>query len=212
MRAEHGAISAVGWDEQRRRLICATIGQATPRGLCGSGLISSVGTLFAVGGIDRAGKLRAGFPGVRRGEDEAEYVLAPASETALDQDLVLRQSDVSTFIHSKAAVYAGIQTLLKQVGMPWDSVRTVVFAGGFGAAIDVRAAVAVGLLPDTGGKQVTSVGNASLAGARLYLASQADRQRIDRFAAGLTSIELSSVPEFMDAFSAAAFLPHTEAG
>ncbi len=210
MRAEHGAISSVGWDEPHQRLVCTTIGQAKARGVCGSGLISSVGALFTASGIDRSGKLNAGFPRVRRGEDELEYVLLDASETALDHDLVLRQSDISTFIHSKAAVYAGIETLLRQVGIPWEAVGRVIFAGGFGAAIDVDAAVAVGLLPKTDGKQVTSVGNASLAGARLYLVSAAGRQRIDRFGASLTPIELSAVPEFMDAFGAAAFLPHTE--
>ncbi|MGC1375662.1 MAG: ASKHA domain-containing protein [Anaerolineales bacterium] len=211
MRAEKGAIHAVAWDEGERRLIPAILGNQAAQGICGSGLFEAIAVLFQKGVIDRSGRLDTSSPGVKENSQrELCYEIVPAAESGSGQAIFLTETDIKSFIYSKAAVYAGIETLLKEIEMDWDAVDKVLIAGSLGTHMDLPAAICLGLFPDIDRRKFQALGNTSLAGARLYLLSRAMQARIDAFAARVTCIELSNAPGFMDAYNAALFLPHTE--
>jgi uncharacterized 2Fe-2S/4Fe-4S cluster protein (DUF4445 family) len=211
MRAERGAIYAAEWDEANKKLVPYTLRDEKARGLCGSGLFEAIAVLFKNGAIDRSGKLNKGFPGVKENaEKEWEYILNTGEDLVEDEQIVLTENDIKSFIYSKAAVYAGIETLLKEIEMGWDDIDRIVIAGALGTNIDLTAAISIGLFPDVDRGKFSALGNTSLAGARFYLLSKTIRERIDAFASRLTCIELSTASGFTDAYNAALFLPHTD--
>ena len=84
-----------------------------------------------------------------------------------------------------------------------------VLAGAFGNFLNLRNAVAIGLLPDVPMHRMRFVGNTSLAGAKLAALSQQAYKGIFDVADRTTYFELSTDPTFMDQFVAACFFPHT---
>ena len=211
MRAEKGAIHAVAWDENGQKLIPRILGSQAAQGICGSGLFKAIAVLFEKGVIDRSGRLNKGSPGVKEtSQKELCYEIVPAAESGSGEAIFLTETDIKSFIYSKAAIYAGIETLLKEIEMDWDAVDRVLIAGSLGTNMDLPAAICLGLFPDIDRNKFHALGNTSLAGARLYLLSRTMQERIDTFAARATCIELSNAPGFMDAYNAALFLPHTD--
>jgi uncharacterized 2Fe-2S/4Fe-4S cluster protein (DUF4445 family) len=211
MRAEKGAIDAVKWDENGQKLIPSILGSQVAQGICGSGLFEAIAVLFEKGVIDRSGRLNRAFPVVKEtSQRELCYEIVPAAESGSGETIFLTETDIKSFIYSKAAVYAGIETLLKEIEMDWDAVDRVLIAGSLGTNMDLPAAICLGLFPDIDRGKFHALGNTSLAGARLYLLSRTMQERIDTFARRATCIELSNAPGFMDAYNAALFLPHTD--
>jgi len=211
MRAEKGAIDAVTWDENGRKLVPHILGSQVAQGICGSGLFEAIAVLFEKGVIDRSGRLNRAFPGVKEtSQRELCYEAVPVAESGSGGAIFLTEMDIKSFIYSKAAVYAGIETLLKEIEMDWDAVDRVLIAGSLGTNMDLPAAICLGLFPDIDRRKFQALGNTSLAGARLYLLSKTMQARIDTFAARAACIELSNASGFMDAYNAALFLPHTE--
>jgi uncharacterized 2Fe-2S/4Fe-4S cluster protein (DUF4445 family) len=211
MRAEKGAIDAVAWDADGQKLIPHILGTQAARGICGSGLFETIAVLFKQGVIDRSGRLNCDFPGVKESpQKELCYEIVPAAGSSSGEAIFLTETDIKSFIYSKAAVYAGIETLLKEIEMDWEAVDRVLIAGSLGTSLDLPAAICLGLLPDLDRRKFRALGNTSLAGARLYLLSQSVQERINSLAARVTCLELSHAPGFMDAYNAALFLPHTD--
>jgi uncharacterized 2Fe-2S/4Fe-4S cluster protein (DUF4445 family) len=211
MRAEKGAIDAVQWDETSRRLATHILGSQIAQGICGSGLFEAIAVLFKQGVMDRSGRLNQDCPGVEQTPDgELQYALVAANESGSGKVISLTETDIKSFIYSKAAVYTGIETLLDEIEMGWADIDRILIAGSLGTNIDLEAAICIGLFPDVERRKFMALGNTSLAGARLYLLSKTMQARIDAFAARTTCIELSNAPGFMEAYNAALFLPHTD--
>ncbi|MGI6209973.1 MAG: ASKHA domain-containing protein, partial [Anaerolineae bacterium] len=83
--------------------------------------------------------------------------------------------------------------------------------GAFGQHLDVEAAVRIGLLPDLPWDRFRFLGNTAVAGAYQCLANREKRRRVEEIGAMMTYLELSADNRFMEAFTAAMFLPHTDA-
>lgn len=207
MNATAGAIERV-WVEDGH-IGYQTIGGEKPQGICGSGLIDALGSFLLAGIIDRSARIQLGAPGVRRGENYAEVVLAPAAETAVARDIVLTQANIENLLRDKAALYAGSRILLNNVGLEFDLVERVLIAGNFGQSLDVERAVLIGLLPDIPRERIRFIGNSSLAGARRALLSQRAWRRAAEIASSITCMELTAEPRYFDEYTAALFLPHT---
>lgn len=187
-----------------------TIGNAPPIGLCGTGLLEALAALFEGGQLDRTGHLVSGKPHVREGEDELEVVLVPAAQSATGADIVLRESEIENLIRAKGAVYAGISCLLNAVDLQADNLQRLFLAGSFGSRLRVEEAVQIGMLPDVPRERIVFAGNTSLTGACLTLLSRTARDEVAEVARKMTYLELSDLPQFMDEFVAALFLPHTD--
>ncbi|MEE8194579.1 MAG: ASKHA domain-containing protein [Dehalococcoidales bacterium] len=215
---KHGMIATTGAIEgftltPELEPVISTIGGTKAKGICGSGLINIAAAMLEAGVISQNGKYNTDLPTerLRQGEDGYEYVLARAAQTQIGKDIVFTEVDMNNLIRSKAAMYAGCQTLIRSVGAKFASIEQVVIAGTFGSRIDIESAITIGLLPDLPRDRFIFIGNGSLLGARLTSFSTdllGDGQRI---AAMMTNLELSENADFMNNYVAALFLPHTNA-
>jgi len=211
MRATDGAIEDFAINPQTLEPMILTVGMKKPKGICGSGLINTVAGLFEMGVLDERGRFEQGLdtPRVREGEDGWEYVLSWADETQIGRDIVLTEVDIDNLIRAKAAMYAGYQTLLENVGLSMHNLDRVIIAGGFGRYINLEKAILIGLLPELDLDKCTFIGNGSLQGARLACLSNTLRLEVMDILSKMTSFELSEVPNYMEYYVSCQFLPHT---
>lgn len=208
MAAQPGAIDRLRFEAGR--IVYHTVGEAAPRGICGSGLIEALGAFLQGGLINRSGKVNLDAQGTRSREGHPEIVLASAEESAVGRDIALRQGDIENLIRDKAALYAGSRILLANAGLTFDDVERIFIAGNFGQSLEIEQAVRIGLLPDIPRERIQFIGNSSLAGARAALLSRADWQRAQEIAASTTCLELTVEPRYFEEYTAALFLPHTD--
>ncbi len=208
-RARPGAIESLWFD---RSIRWKTIGNATPRGICGSGYIDLLAVLFRQGVIDRTGRFRDGSSKrLRTGEHGlTECVIVGAEDAAGTEDIVFLQADIDNLVRAKGAIYAAATVLLESLGMDWPDVDRIMLAGAFGDKIDVENAVQIGLLPDVARDKIGFVGNTSLQGAVMAALNEDDYARVEAIARATTHFELSTHHDYMDAFIGACFLPHTD--
>ena len=139
-----------------------------------------------------------------------EYVLAWKDECAADHDIVINEVDIENFIRAKGAIFAGIMTLLEQVGLQVSDLEQIILAVGFGSYIDLDSAMSVGMLPEVDPSKFLYVGNGSLMGAWMSALSNHIRKDVVEVVRKMTSFELSEVPSFTDNYVASLFLPHTD--
>ena len=212
MRAAQGAIEDFGLNPVTFEPMNVTVGKKPPLGICGSGLLIIVATLFEHGLINQQGKFNRDLdtPRIREGGNGYEYVLAWKDETGSDRDIVINEVDMDNFLRAKAAIYAGCRTLLQEVGLKVSDIEQIILAGAFGSFIDLDSAMTVGLLPEIDPDKVMYVGNGSLMGCKMSELSNHIRQDVVEVVHKMTSFELSEVPGFKDQYIGALFLPHTE--
>jgi uncharacterized 2Fe-2S/4Fe-4S cluster protein (DUF4445 family) len=179
MRASTGAISEVTQDESGVK--CHVLGNVTPRGLCGSGLVDTVAVGLELGVIDSSGRLA--------NEHNPWLFCPPVSVT---------QNDVRELQLAKAAIAAGVRILLERWGA--TGLTRLYLAGAFGNYINRASAHRIGLLgfpPES----VEAAGNTALLGVKLALFSHDGedgaygglRQRVEHVA-------LNADPSFQDVF------------
>ncbi len=212
MRAAKGAIEDFSIDPQSLEPMLMTIGNVRPKGICGSGLIIIVATLFELGVINNQGKFNRdlGTERIRETDSVYEYVLAYADETQIDRDITINEIDIDNLIRAKGAIYSGCETLLNEVGMQFSEVEQIILAGGFGSYVDLERAMVIGLLPEFDPEKVIYVGNSSLLGARMCALTNSIRQEVGAVTNMMTNFELSETQSYMDHYGAALFLPHTD--
>jgi uncharacterized 2Fe-2S/4Fe-4S cluster protein (DUF4445 family) len=212
MRAAAGAIEDFSLNPQTFEPMNITIGNKPPIGICGSGLLVIVATLFEYGVIDRSGKFNRDLdtPRIREGRSGYEYVLTWQDEAGSDTDIVINEVDIENFIRAKAAIYAGCKTLVEEVGLQITDLEQIILAGAFGSYIDLDSAMTVGLLPEVDPDRILYVGNGSLLGSWMSEMSNHIRRDVVEVVRKMTSFELSEVTEFKDQYIASLFLPHTD--
>lgn len=211
MRATHGAIEKVKVLESGEKVETVVIADEKPRGICGSGLIDVISELRRASVLDRGAKFAE--PGycsrLRRDDEGVEFVLAYAEETAIGRDIVITQADISNLVRSKAAVYAGAAVLLHSMDLKFSDLEQLFIAGGFGNYLDLEGSISIGLLPDIPLERIKFIGNSSLTGAKVALLSREALDELEKIAQKMTYVDLSSNNRFMDEYSSALFLPHT---
>ncbi len=212
MRATSGAIEDVWIDAATFEPTIQTIDDLAPIGICGSGLIDALGELFVTGVVDKSGRidLSLSTERVRRNGGGPEYVLAWAAETGHGEDLVLTEADINNLLRAKAAIYAGFSVLCRSVGVELADVEEILIGGAFGQYVDPAKAIEIGLLPDMPVEKIRFVGNTSALGAYTTLMCTNMRQVVIEVAAMMTYLELSADNSFMDEYTSALFLPHTD--
>ena len=218
MRAAAGAISRVEAGADGDLDIGVVDGVRPARGICGTGLLDAVATLLRLGVIDSGGRL------LDADEAEEEGVCAALLARLHEDDegtavwlefpgdgsggVALTQRDVRELQLAKGAIAAGVKVLLGVAGIGAEEVDSVLLAGGFGNYLSPASALAVGILPEgIALEKIRSVGNASLAGTRLYLLSDAERVRADAISSGVRYVELSGRDDFQSAFAEEMLFP-----
>ena len=212
MRAAKGAIEDFSMDPASLEPMIITIGNVRPKGICGSGLIIMVATMFELGVIDNLGKFNRDLdtPRIREDNGVYEYVLAWEADNQIDRDITITEIDIENLIRAKGAIYSGCMTLLTEVGMSIGDIEHIILAGGFGSYVDLEKAMAIGLLPEIDTDRVTFIGNGSLMGARMSSLTNRIRKDVVEVTRKMTNFELSDTPSYMDNYVAALFLPHTD--
>lgn len=185
-------------------------GSGPARGLAGSAIIAGVAEMLRAGIITGRGHFAAGIdhPRVRRRDLGWEYVVAWASDTAIQRDIAITLNDVRQIQLAKAALYTAAQILLKELGIAAPD--KVILAGAFGSHIDKTKAMTIGMIPDCPLDHVYSVGNAAGDGARIALLNRRKRLEAQQIARTIQRIELPVDPDFQNEYMAAMNLPHME--
>ena len=215
MRATDGAIEACVIDEETMEPTLTVVGDSgtKPVGICGSGIIDIISELFRCGIINPKGKFIRDGERVRRDSDGmGSYILAFEEEEAgSSKDVEITEVDIDSFIRAKGAIFSAIRTMLSYCDFDISMIENVYVAGGIGSGINMANAINIGMFPDIPVEMYHYVGNTSLAGAYAMLYSTASERKVYELASNMTYIELSAIPQYMDEFVGACFLPHTDA-
>jgi uncharacterized 2Fe-2S/4Fe-4S cluster protein (DUF4445 family) len=201
MRALEGAIYGVSIAEDGA-LAVQTIGDAAPKGICGTGLIAGIAALLERGVVDATGRLQdpadIEVPALRARVFSIGRELAFALSD--DRAVFISQNDIRKLQLAKGAVRTGIETLLDVSGVSTDQLDALRLAGNFGAGLDARAAIRIGLIPDMPLWKVEVVGNAALRGAIMVLLSRECWRKSENASRNTRFVELGGKPEFQARF------------
>ena len=209
MRATDGAIEKAAIDADTMEPTFGVIGDTAPVGVCGSGIIDVIASLFEGGIINGKGRFVRDGRRVVRDEFGAGYVLAFEDESGTGRRLILNETDIDSFIRAKGAVFSAIMTLISSLGFTASDLNRISVAGGIGSGINIANAIKIGMLPDLPLDRYRYIGNSSLTGMWAHLVSRPAAEKLAELSSAMTYIELSTEPGYMDAFVAACFLPHT---
>lgn len=201
MPAYPGAISKVTF--ANGKFGYSVIAGADPVGICGTGLIDCVALALVHGIVDATGRILD--------DDEVDAACSHGMERYLcDQDgkrcikltdtVFVTQEDIRNLQLAKAAIMAGVRTLLKHKGLELSDIRDFVIAGGFGQFLDLGPAAHVGLIPRELVYCARSVGNIAIEGASALLLSDEANDEIDSIVDACEYIELSTSKEFNELY------------
>ena len=205
MRADRGAVDGASVNAETGAVQLSVIGGGRVRGVCGSGLIALTDALFRAGWIDRGGQFTDRLPAGRRVEGKWGTALALSE----DGKVALWERDLASLIRAKAAVFAGIRSLLGALGPGPHTIDRAIVSGNFGRFLNLPAALGIGLLPSLPLGRYGYVDNGSLEGAALGLLSRQFFAEIAGYLSRITYVDLADLPGYMDEFVGASFLPHT---
>ncbi|MGI6218156.1 MAG: ASKHA domain-containing protein [Coriobacteriales bacterium] len=195
MPASPGGISKVRLGNEK--LEFDVVSGIDPVGICGSGLIDTLAIMLDLGVIDETGLILD--------PDEidswaSELVGEVHDDNAIflsrEHNVYVTQKDVRNIQLAKAAVCAGVWTLLDEYGIGIDDVDQLLIAGGFGAHIDLPHATRIGLFPRELLDRAKAVGNSAGEGASAVLISQEARDVLAEVKSECEYIELSLSKNF----------------
>lgn len=175
-------------------------------GICGSGIIEVIAEMYLAGIINQDGVVQGGLAArsdriVADGRTFAYVLHRDATRT-----LAITQNDIRAIQLAKAALYAGIRLLMEHFGT--EHVDRIRLAGAFGAHIDIRYAMILGLIPDCDLDHVTAAGNAAGTGACIALLSRKARREIEAVVRRVEKVETATQPRFQEHFINAMAIPH----
>ena len=212
MMAGPGVIDKVVIDSASGEFQVSTIENLPPVGICGSGMIDLVAQLYLAGMIDIRGKYVPEKCGERiQTIDGLKHLFVVFSkDSGTGEALTLSQAEIDALMRSKAAMHTILTTIIRMIHLEWKDFRRFYVAGTFGSYINPRSAIVLGMLPDLPLGAYEALGNTSLAGATMALLSLRKRKEVDEIRNRVTYVEMNVNQEFMNQFSAAKFIPHTD--
>jgi uncharacterized 2Fe-2S/4Fe-4S cluster protein (DUF4445 family) len=178
MRAATGAISEVYIKDGK--LASHVLGNVTPRGICGSGLVDAVAAMLDLGLVK---------PGGRFADGGSSLMLLPPVK--------ISQTDIRELQLAKGAIAAGIRLLLAELGSGLEGLHQVHLAGAFGNYVNTSSAERIGLLPFPPEKIIPS-GNTALRGAKIALFT--GKEMWNDLAAKIKHVSLHENPEFQNTY------------
>ena len=177
-------------------------------GICGSGIIETIGEMFLAGVITEDGIIDGtkAAKSDRVIEDGRTFSYIAWRGEGGNPDLIIKQNDVRAIQLAKAALYAGVKLLMDKLNI--THVDTIKLAGAFGNFIDPKYAMVLGLIPDCEIDYVSAVGNAAGTGARMALLNKSYRQEIEKKVREIEKIETALEADFQAHFVNAMALPN----
>lgn len=180
--AQNGAIDSVSYSE-KTGFRYTTIGTAPPIGICGSGIFNVLELMLDHNLMDESGYIQKDDSELGRHiEDDAFFIT---------DSVFFSQKDIREVQMAKAAVRAGIDSLLLYAGLKEQDIKKLFIAGGFGSAISPRSAARIGLFPPHLVDSVTVLKNAASMGALRYVTEKGAKKKVEEIRAKTKYIELS---------------------
>lgn len=203
-RAQAGAVETIHLRLDPFSLGLETIGGGpvtAVAGICGSAYVDFLATARAGGLLLPNGRFDRRrwheVPAAHRIENEDGFALGL---TDFPGGPRVSEVDVAHLLQAKAAIGAGIETLLEVAGIAAADVGTVYLAGGFGMHIDISHAIGMGLLPGFAVEQVRVVGNTALGGAILAVLDRAVLAAMEELRTRIEVVELNLHENFEDRY------------
>ena len=189
-----------------------TVGDAEPRGLCGSAMIDVVAEMAKCGIINRRGRFTMNMktPRLKIIDNNVEFVLTWKNETATGREITVTQEDINEIQVAKAAIFTGCRISMKKKNVKRKNLNQVLIAGAFGSYINPESAKLIGLVPDVPTEKIKSVGNTALTGAKMALISREARKTAETLSKKIRYLELTVDPDFRSEFANAMFIPHKD--
>lgn len=178
-----GAIDSVHFDQETLRW--STIGDANPRGICGSGLVDLLGELARTGRISGTGRFVDGTH---------ELAVAP------EHGIAFSERDIAEIAQAKGSNFAAQMILMKLFGIGPGDIGKLYLAGGFAEYLDVAQASRIGLIAPVDEERIVKLGNVSLQGARILLCNEALRTELEEYTPHIEHVRLELDPDFFDLF------------
>jgi uncharacterized 2Fe-2S/4Fe-4S cluster protein (DUF4445 family) len=172
-----------------------TIDDEKPLGFCGSGIVDLVACLLRSGKLTSIGRFSPENPHQR-------LVLLNGDR----KPLLLTKRDVDVFQRAKAAIFAGVNVLLKMGRMTPAQLRRVYIGGAFGHFLNRENAAGVGLLPDLNSNAMELCGNTALRGCEELLMSENAGEILNGLKNRARLINLAQCAEFDDFFMEGLYL------
>jgi len=209
MMAKRGAIQGVKIENDK--LILDVIGNTTPEGICGSGIIDAIAKLLSAGIIDKSGRIKNRYEvegnlanrikesksqRVKESEEGNAFVLYKDAK----KEITITQKDVREIQLAKGAIQAGIKLLLKKAHIAADEIDKVYIAGAFGSNINKESLAQIGVIEKEWLDRVIFVGDAALDGAKLALCSEEKRKEAEAIARETKHVSLSGSKHFQEEF------------
>ena len=195
------------------------IGETGVTGICGSGIIEAIATLFLAGivttdGVINGAKAEISPRVVLDGKTWAYKLVGKRSDSDINPEndsrsetgVLITQNDIRAIQLAKGTLYASVQLLMDKLRV--KKIERIRFAGAFGAHIDPKYAMLLGMIPDCPLDQVQSIGNAAGTGARIALTSLAGRHEIENEVLRMEKIETATEVNFQEYFINAMAIPH----
>ena len=206
VRATAGAIAHIELKQKPFAIVLEKIGQGMPIGLCGTAYVDFLAEGRATGFLNERGRMTEEFTEQTIPWKDYGRALRVATGTG-KADIVVTETDIAGLLQAKAAIAAGILTLLERCGLTPAQIKKLYLAGGFGLHLNRANAIACGLLPGFVPEQIEVVGNTSLAGAYLALLDCGALDEIARAGQKMDVIELNLDPGFEDRYIEQLSLP-----
>ena len=199
MAGTSGAISEVFVRDGK--IVYETVDHASAVGICGSGIVDAVAVMLDTGLLDETGLIvdpdEAGAFACYLGEDEDGD---PVFMIDREKNIYICAKDIREIQLAKAAVCAGVYTLLHESGIEAESISRIVVAGGFGSHLRASSMRRIGLLPPVGIEKYEFVGNAAGAGAVAILLGAEPREAAKTICGKSEYTELSKSAYFMEKY------------
>lgn len=191
MAASKGAVCRVAIE--KGEIVWETIGNTDPVGICGTGVISLLCLMRKTGALDETGLI------IQKGI-LSPYITEGDQIQLGESHIFFTQEDVRAVQLAKAAIAAGLETLLHEGGIKKEQINRFYLCGGFGSKIDCEEAAGIGLVPAALVKKAVTVGNGAGTGAAAMLMSHPLRKEAEQLAREAVEISLSESAYFMEQY------------
>ena len=178
-------------------------------GICGSGIIEVIAEMYLAGIIKPDGVVDGTLEAKNSRVENQGKTWAYMMHDEGNVTIRITQNDVRAIQLAKAALYAGARLLMDKLGV--DELDRIRLAGAFGAHIDVKYAMVLGMIPDCELKHVTSAGNAAGTGATITLLDKTARLEIEDVVKRIQKVETAIEPKFQEHFIDSLSIPHKTA-
>ena len=124
----------------------------------------------------------------------------PSADSLDGSEIRLTQKDVRELQLAKAAIAAGVKTLMKTMGVDTKDIDVIYLAGALGNYVHPLSAMRIGLLPRIDPEKIVPLGNAASTGAKMVLLSRQYWNKSAEIAQFIEHVELSTHPKLFDHF------------